>query len=722
MIKPKKFVGLHAHDGFSTFDGMGLPQAHFDFVLKNTKEEQHTPALAITNHGHMNSYAHAYLYSKELKKQGTDFKFIPGCEIYMHPSIDEWKRDYELDKDAKAAAKKEGKKIEKEEVETVIENEEETKSGKHFNPLKRRHHLVVLAKHSKGLQHLFHTVSRGFLEGYFYYPRVDLKMLKDYKGSFIVSTACIGGPLAYDIFSHFQNEEFEGLKASLVDDPIMLEKVLMSMENTVDKIVDSVGKENFFLELQFNKLNAQHLVNRCLIELHKRTGISLIATADSHYYSPEVWKEREIYKKLGWLNYRDYDPSHLPQSINDLKAELYPKNATQMWEEYKNTGAEYNFYDDQLVCDAIERTHDIAFDVIGDVTPDVSVKLPSYVVPKEKTADEALREACYEGLKVLKLAHKQKYTERLDFELSVITERDFSKYFLTMKAIVDIAGNHMLIGCGRGSGAGSLVNYSLGITQVDPIKYDLLFERFISKYREEMPDIDTDVSDRDLLVDLLKEKFGDVNVIPISNINTFQLKSLVKDTSRFFGIPYEEVNESVKTLDEDVRKAVLKQGQDKNLFQLKYEDGLSFCEPFRNFIEQHPYVGEPIKVLYKENKSLGKHAGGVIISENIPENMPVILSKKKPQTPWVEGMHYKHLEHLGFIKFDLLGLETLRIIERCIELILQRHANDKLSIELDNGEIFEAYTFQKIRLSDGSWKLIDTLCDDDDIQTPVRIR
>lgn len=198
-------------------------------------------------------------------------------------------------------------------------------------------------------------------------------------------------------------------------------------------------------------------------------------------------------------------------------------------------------------------------------------------------------------------------------------------------------------------------------------------ENWILTHNSEFPDIDTDVADRDLLIGLLKERFGDTNVVPVSNYNTFQLKSLIKDVSRFFGLDFQEVNSILTPLDREVRSKVLKQGDDKNLFELKLEDALEHSPRFKQFSEEHPEVFDSISVLLHENKALGKHAGGVIVEDDLPNNMPLILSKKEPQTPWVEGMHFKHLNELGFVKCDLLGLETLRIIQRCIELILQRH-------------------------------------------------
>lgn len=633
---------------------------------------------------------------------------------------------------------------------------------------------------------------------------------------------CLGGPLSWEVFKHVQQVEFDDLNASLLDSPGLMSRVLSDVGNAYGQLADAVGRENVYLELQFNRLAAQHLVNRALIEFAARSGLreQLVVTCDSHYSRPERWKEREIYKKLGWLNFNNYDLSALPQSRADLKCELYPKNASQVWDAYLETSEGHSFYDDGLVREAIERTHDVAHGRIGNIVADKTMKLPSYVIPEGLSEDKALLEECKRGLTWRGLADKGEYIDRLKTELKVIKQKSFSRYFLTMKAIMDVAREHMTLGPGRGSAAGSLVAYVLGITNIDPIKYNLLFERFLSLHRclhpdtlvmtpsgarkigdlkvgdevvggsgsarkvvskfgsksrklyritvagqtiecsenhmwpmerdrhlvevmakelvigdvllvrmaerhstplaraeiqrlevielsddvdlidievEEdhtffvssdsaswclthnsgAPDIDSDVADRDKLIALLREKFGEENVVPISNYNTFKLKSLVKDVSRFYGIPFDEVNKALAPVEDDVKKAVFTKGTDKNLFTLLYEDAVKHSPSFRKFIEDHPEVAEPIEILFKQNKSLGRHAGGVIISERIEERMPLILARGEAQTPWVEGMHYKHLEEFGWIKFDLLGLETLRIIERAIELILQRREGIK---------------------------------------------
>ena len=635
------------------------------------------------------------------KKAGAlqiSFKYVPGVEAYVHPDLNEWKKDLEFAQVLKANKKLEAKekKKEKEKVTTelavdtdkdgevievtnalTIENEEESKSLKYFNPVNRRHHLVILPKNSEGLLKVFHLVSRGYLEGFYRFPRIDFSMLKEAAkgGDLIVSSACLAGMFSWETMMECRGIKFDELHHGLLEDSSLIERVLKNIGNAYDRLADAVGRDNVMLELQFNRLPAQHLVNRSLLEFAKRNGLQkqLVVTADSHYARPEHWKEREIYKRLGWLNYTDFDPNQLPKSREELKVELYPKNAEQIWKEYQDSKERgCDFYDDNVICEAIERTHDIAHQVIGKTEYDTKIKLPSFAVPDGKTPLKALMDECKAGMMRRGLANKPEYVDRLKEELEVIRDMKFELYFLTLKLILDIAREEMLLGPGRGSGAGSLVNYLLGITDVDPIKWGLLFSRFLNRDRQEAPDIDTDVGNRDRLIEMLRDRLGAENVIPISNYNTFALKTLVKDVARFYGVPFEEANEATKTVDDDVKKAVLKHGMDKNLFVLKYEDALEHSPKFKEFIDAHPEVAEPVAVLFKQNKALGRHAGGVLVTDKIAERMPLIASKGEAQSPWCEGLLRKDLGTLGWIKFDLLGLETLRIIQRTIELILKR--------------------------------------------------
>jgi DNA polymerase III alpha subunit len=534
---------------------------------------------------------------------------------------------------------------------------------------------------------------------------------------------CVGGPLSFDIFQELQGIEFDNLDWRLLNDKTLMSRVMSRVGKTWDRITDAVGRENAHLELQFNSLPAQHLTNRVLIEFAQRENITdkLVVTCDSHYSRPERWREREIYKKLGRLNYEKMNPDALPKSIEELKCELYPKNAKQVWQTYHETRQDAPFYDDKLVKEAIERTWDIAHNFIGDVQPDRSVKLPSYVIPQGLTAIEALIKDVKQGLRNKGLHTNNEYVQRALYEIKVIRDKDFASYFLTMKEITRLGKEKMLFGPARGSSAGSLVCYVLGITDVDPIKYGLLFERFLSPDREGLPDIDTDVEDRSLLLKILEENFGTENIVPISNYNTFKLKSLIRDISRFYGLPLDEVGEALKTADKDVLEATKKVGDDKNLFVLTYDDAYNHSTPFREFIDRYPHIGESVKVLFRQNKSLGRHAGGVIISENIAERMPLIASRGEKQTPWVEGMNYKHLEMLGWVKYDLLGLETLRIIRRTIELIIANDSKTRKQKELtlEDGKKIKLFGDQLIKTNRGNIRVDELTTNDEIMEMPI---
>lgn len=736
---PSRFVGLHNHTGFSPFDGLGYPDEHFKYCL-----DQGIDAHAITEHGNMNSYAHAQLWVEDWNKGHKDrpFKYIPGVEAYFHPDLEQWARDKAADDQAKLdkkAAKKLAEKQEKLETKViavvdandetedlemtnalVIENEDETKSTKHFNPINRRHHLVVLPKSQKGLQKIFAAVSQGYLKGFYRFPRIDTRMLREAgkDGDIVVTSACIGGLPAYSVFQELMKVKFDDMDQRMLDDKALLERCVTAVGNCYQLMTDCVGEGNFFLELQFNKLKAQNLVNRAIIEFVRRSGLAkqLVVTVDAHYFNPNVWKERELYKKLGFMNYTAYNPESLPKSKDDLKCELYPKTAAQVWDEYQKAKEGTDFYDDELVCDAIERSHDIAHQVIGPVPPDRTPKFPNerLIPPGEKSFNH-LAKLCKEGLIKRGLQDKPEYRDRLLEELGVIKAMKNSDYFISYQKIMELAREVCLVGPGRGSGGGSLVAYVLYITDLDPLKWDLPFARFLSVYRKGAPDIDTDLANRDKVLEQLRAFFGWDNVVPISNYNTFKLKTLVKDIGKFYGVPFNETNDATRSVEDEVRKAVTKHGDDKNLFVLTFDEAMGFhcalaqdkehmikfpdtkpvcsgCTPkctkvvsksFRDFIEKYPVVAEAIKILFKQNRSLGRHAGGVLIADDLPNKMPLVTSKGKgdvrePQSPWVEGVNFKHLEKIGeFIKYDLLGLETLRLIERTIELVLIKEGNKK---------------------------------------------
>jgi len=649
-----KFVGLHAHSvAGSIFDAIGYPQDHMDFCYENGGE-----ALALTDHGNMNGLAYQVLHAKKMKSEGRDFKPIFGCEAYFLPSLEEWREEYATAMEDKKRARS----IKKDE-QSGATVEDEGASKKTQDILRRRRHIVLLVQNQTGLNNLFKLVSESYQpENFYRYPRIDYALLKKYNEGIIAASACLGGVYAGN---YWENRE-DG------DDA-----VLDAMRETTRQMVDIFG-DRWYAEIQWNNVPEQHALNQHIIQVAKEFDLRLITTADSHYPTPTAWRDRELYTRLGWLGkggLPEYMSSDLPIDVQEVGYELYPKNGDQIWESYKKYSSEANIeYDDAVVRDSIEETYRIAFDRIEDFLPDNTVRLPSFVVPAGYTATQALVNYSLEGLRGRGLHTNQEYVDRLKSELDVIDDRGFSKYFLTMKAIVDTATDMMLTGPGRGSAAGSLVAYVLGITQVDPIKYGLLFSRFLRADATDYPDIDYDVSDSMALKEKLVEMWGEDCVAPISNWNTLQLRSLIKDISKFYNIPFTEANTVTSVMmREAMPDAKRRHGIKAGVYNPTWEEVMEFSPSLQNYLNKYPDVKAHVEGLVGQVRSCSRHAGGVVIAENLDQSMPLINSGGVRQAPWAEGQNVRHLEPMGFIKFDLLGLSTLKMMEGCIEHILRRH-------------------------------------------------
>jgi len=649
------FVGLHAHSvAGSIFDGFGYPQEHMDFAFENGMD-----ALALTDHGNMNGLSWQVLHAKKMQAAGKNFKPIFGCEAYFVPSITEWREDYERimqDKKAARAAKQD------ETSGATVEDEDASKKATK-NVLNRRRHLVLLAQNQKGLNNLFKLVSESYQpENFYRYPRIDFDLLEKYGEGIIAASACLGGVYAGCYWEHREQGE---------------EAVLDAMRSLTKRFISILG-DRWHGELQWNAVPEQHDLNRYVIQMHEEFNIPLISTADSHYPNPTAWKDRELYKRLGWLGKGRpswADDGELPTDVDEIGYELYPKNGNQMWEDYLRYSEKAGVsYDDDVVRQSLLNTYTIAHERIENFLPDNTVRLPDFVIPVGETADSALRKFCFEGLRAKNLHNDKEYTDRLEYELGVIADRGFSKYFLTMNEIDNITKEIMLAGPGRGSAAGSLVAYSLDITQVNPIKYGLQFERFLRKDATDYPDIDYDVSDPMVLKDRLIEKWGSDVVAPISNWNTLQLKSLIKDISKLYGIPFTEVNSVTgKMMTEATRAAKKAHGIKAGVYTPTFEEVKQYSTTLQAFLRKYPDVATHVDALYGQVRSCSRHAGGVVIAEDLDYHMPLISSKDVRQTPWSEGQNVRHLEPMGFIKFDLLGLSTLRMIEGAISHILRRH-------------------------------------------------
>lgn len=585
---PKKFVGLHAHSVNSVGDGMGYAQEHIAFALKNGLD-----AHALTDHGNVSGFGFQQNKLKELKKAGIKFKGLTGEEFYYIDSLAEWKRLYDpasqTDLPGTLILQPEGlkKTLEEEAIEelnktvgnealaeeddvkgTVIELEAESKSFKWLEPKRQRNHLVILAKNKQGLKSLFTMCSESYLNTSHGFPRIDLDMIRKYgKGNLIGISACLAGNLSFLISKEYLDVMDAPLDVWLKDKE-RFERTQKILEAKVELFAEAFGGyENYYPEIQFNKIPHQHLLNWHILNLAKRKNIKIVATADSHYANPDHWRDREIYKAMAWASKTKgtVDPATLPQKIEDLKCELYPKNASQMWDSYKKyaiNGAE-EFYKgfDEDVCNAIELTHDIAHNHINDdVTMDTKVKLPSIhklmnkdlyeefklkVVNAEdenEITQKYLTKLCVDALKEKKKTTPE-YVDRLKYELDVVRHLGLSKYFITYWKAIAKAEEELFCGAGRGSGAGSLICYLLGITKPDPIKYGLLFSRFLSYKKAGAADIDcllpqTLVKTKTGFIKLEDIKIGDV-VIGLSNVEETVLaknERLVNNNDKIFEI------------------------------------------------------------------------------------------------------------------------------------------------------------------------------------------
>ena len=654
-IKNINFVNLHAHSGVgSPFDGFGYPQDHMEYAYSNGCK-----ALALTDHGNMNGFAYQVLHAKKMKEEGKDFKPIFGVEAYFIEDVVDWKEKYEQHK----ADKKKARQLDDSKSGINIEAAGESKSQGR-SELNRSRHIVLVAMNQTGLNNIFKMVTESHKGDYFYRkPRIDFALLEKYGEGVIAASACLGGIYAGAYWS--KQEEGE-------------EAVLTEMRRLTKRFQSILG-DRWYGELQWNRVPQQHALNGYVIKMHEEFGIKLISTADSHYPTPDAWKDRELYKRLGWLGRSkpEWLDMELPTEIQELECELYPKNAEQMWESYQRFSEECGVeYDDDIVLQSIKETEIIGFERIEDFMPDNTVRLPDFVVPAGYTADEYLEHLTHKKMTYTKHQSNKVYRDRLAQELKVISDRGFSKYFLTMAAISGKANEMMLSGPGRGSAAGSLVAYLLGITQVDPIKYGLLFSRFLRADAKDYPDIDYDVASPMELKDLLINEWGENSVAPISNWNTLQLKSLIKDVSKFYKVEFKEVNAvTSRMISEATPLAKKKHGIKAGLYIPTWEEVLEFSDTLKAFLKKYPDIENHVKAMVGQYRSCSRHAGGVVIAEDLDKHMPLINSGGVIQTPWSEGQNVRQLEPMGFIKFDILGLTTLRMIEGCIERILCKEGN-----------------------------------------------
>ena len=497
----------------------------------------------------------------------------------------------------------------------------------------RYYHLVLLAENNTGYANLMKIVSHGFTEGYYYKPRVDMELLEEYHEGIIALSACLAGEVQKNLSRGMYEE---GKKAALRYESVF-------------------GKGNFFLELQDHGIPEQGMVNQQLVRLSADTGIELVATNDVHYTYAEDEKPHDILlclqtgKKLADEDRMRYEGGQYYVKSPEEMAQLFP-----------------------YALQALENTQKIADRCHVEIEFGVT-KLPKFDVPAGYTSWEYLNKLCFEGLDKRYGNPSEELKERLDYELSTIKNMGYVDYFLIVWDFIRYARDHgIMVGPGRGSAAGSIVAYTLGITNIDPIRYQLLFERFLNPERVSMPDIDVDFcfERRGEVIDYVIEKYGKEQVAQIVTFGTLQARGVIRDVGRVMDLPYAFVDSIAKMIPKELN--------------ITLDKSLVMNQELKKLYEEDPQVKELIdmsKRLEGLPRHTSMHAAGVVICQKaVDEYVPLALGADNiPVTQFTMTT----LEELGLLKMDFLGLRTLTVIQDAIRLVEKSTGKKIVSEEID---------------------------------------
>jgi len=579
-MEHSRFVHLHCHSEYSLLDGANKIDKLFARIKKLKQ-----PAVAMTDHGNMFGAVEFY---REAMSNGI--KPIIGCEIYVAPT-------------------------------SRFERKGVDKGPKEYN-----NHLILLAKNREGYRNLCKLVSLGYIEGFYYKPRIDKEILREFNGGLIALSACLQG----EVSQALSGGQFEKAKFAA-------------------ETYASIFGDRYYIEIQDNKLAEQEKVNRLLVDLAKDLSIPVVATNDCHYGEREDYHAHDVLLCV-----------QTGKTINDdnrLKLEtdeLYLKSAEEM-----HQGFEY--------CPgAVERTLEIA-DRCNVELEFGKYHFPNFTPPKEISLDDYLDELAHKGLNerlegVTDPEVIKNYCERLDYELGVIKSMQFPGYFLVVADFINYAKqNGIPVGPGRGSSAGSLVAYALRITDLDPIRHVLLFERFLNPERRSMPDIDVDfcIRGRAQVIQYVKDKYGADRVAQIATFGTLKAKAAIRDVGRALGFSFAETDAIAKLV------PAPKQGFDYPLTEaMKMEPRLPEMmksDPRVKTLMDHALRLEGLV------RHASTHAAGVVLS-NLPlvDHLPLFVDK---EGGIVTQFDMSAVEKIGLVKFDFLGLKTLTLLYDCLKLI-----------------------------------------------------
>ncbi len=514
------------------------------------------------------------------------------------------------------------------------------------NKDEKYYHIVLLARDNEGYKNLMKLSSIGYLEGFYSKPRIDKDVLREYSKGLIVLTACIGGEIPRLILDN--NEE--GLKKSL------------------DWYLDVFGKDNFFLELQNHNLSEEIVIIKKMLEISKSTGIKVAATNDSHYIQKEDAKLQEIVFAI-----RDKTTLKDPKHQKFPNDEFYFKSPEEMAKLFSE------------IPEAITNTRLIA--EMCRVKLEFSRHTPLFRLPGTESTEEYLSRLCIQGLNSrFNGSPPLIYQNRLNEELELIKKMGFSNYFLIVSDFVIYAKDSgILVGPGRGSAAGALISYALGITDVDPIKYGLLFERFLNPERVSMPDIDVDFQDdrRDEVKEYIRMKYGYDKTADIITFGVLKSRAALKDVGRVLEIPLENVNKITKLIDNKTANEYL---SDVTEMIQELKDLKEKGSPI-----EKQWIGYSIK-LDGTIRNIGTHASGLIISD---ADLTSVVPLYRDVSSGIISTQFEgeYLEKNGLLKMDILGLSNLTMIKICLEKIWKNHSLklDIFNIPLDDNDVFQLF-------------------------------
>lgn len=569
------FAHLHVHTEYSLLDGSNKIKEYVARV-----KELGMDSAAITDHGVMYGVIDFY---REAKKAGI--RPILGCEVYVAPN-------------------------------SRFDREQTDGDDRYY-------HLVLLAENNKGYANLMKIVSRGFTEGYYYRPRVDKALLREYHEGIIALSACLAG----EVPKYLSKGMYEEAK----------EKALEYRE--------IFGEGNYFLELQDHGIPEQKLVNQRLLQMSEETGIELVATNDIHYTYAEDEKPHDILlciqtgKKLSDENRMRYEGGQYYVKSPEEMESLFP-----------------------YALQALENTQRIAKRCEVEIEFGVT-KLPKFDVPDGMTSWEYLNKLCYEGLEKRYPDPSEELRERLKYELDTIQNMGYVDYFLIVWDFIKFAKDHdIAVGPGRGSAAGSIVSYCLEITNIDPIRYQLLFERFLNPERVSMPDIDVDFcyERRQEVIDYVVQKYGKDRVVQIVTFGTLAARGVIRDVGRVMDLPYAFVDSIAKMIPQEPNITIDKALEMNPELRNTYEND-----------EQVKYLIEMSKRLEGLPRHSSMHAAGVVISQKSADEF-VPLSRANDGTITTQ-FTMTTLEELGLLKMDFLGLRTLTVIQNAVRMVQKKY-------------------------------------------------